>query len=293
MLSVPSIEQIVSENVNFTFFEKSKLPFDMSNWSLSNFSISYEIHKGSASYVYKAYLNESNFRVALKIYRLKKLDPIQRFQLFREIRIHSILDHPNIIEVFGIFKEGNVIVFVEEFLKKGDLYRILFQKNHVMSKEFILQSIIKPILSALQYLHSNNIIHRDIKLENILVDESWKVKLCDFGLSINTSEELPVTRVGTKDYLAPEVSKCPFKKTPEENKNNTSYAYNQKVDVYSLGILIFELMTKTTPKPGNPIKFPDNMDDNIKNLISSMTSHLPIKRPEIVDILENPLFNQS
>jgi serine/threonine protein kinase len=279
-----------------TFYFDENAPEDMrrDRWSLENFSVLHESYRGVASYIFNAYCKKPYIHVALKVYRLKKLGPMQRCQLVREINIHSQLNgHPNILRLYCIFKQGNIVVFVQKYMKNGDLFNILKLKQNLFTQEFVFSKIITPLLSTLNYLHSKNIIHRDIKLENILVDKEWNIKLCDFGLSINCSEELPVTRVGTREYMAPEVLSCPIKKFPEENKNNFKYGYDKKIDMYSLGVLIYELILKKTPSFKKKIALPDDIDERVKHLIAILTLEDPKLRPDIDELLKMSIFNQN
>ena len=89
--------------------------------------------------------------------------------------------------------------------------------------------IFRPLLSALAFIHSRGLIHRDLKPENILLDNNFDVKLSDFGLSINQYHEVANTRLGTLNYIAPEILKCPYKHHPLENKGSTAMGYDSKV----------------------------------------------------------------
>ena len=107
-----------------------------------------------------------------------------------------------------------------------------------------------PFLSTLAHLHASGIIHRDIKPENILVTDSGSLQLADFGLSIRSTNDAPVTRVGTLDYMAPEVVRCPRKRTPQEWKDRKDLHYTFAVDVWALGVLVYELCLGEPPFSG-------------------------------------------
>jgi aurora kinase, other len=89
--------------------------------------------------------------------------------------------------------------------------------------------IFRPLLSALSYIHARGLIHRDIKPENILVGDNYNIKLSDFGLSINQYHEVANTRLGTLNYIPPEILKCPYKNHPLENKGSSAVGYDNKV----------------------------------------------------------------
>lgn len=107
--------------------------------------------------------------------------------------------------------------------------------------------VVEPFLRTLAYLNKHAVVHRDIKPENLLVTDSGSLKLADFGLSIVTTDELPVTRVGTVDYMAPEVVGCPMKRHPNEGKHRVDLAYGAKVDVWALGVLAYEVIVGQPP----------------------------------------------
>ena len=87
----------------------------------------------------------------------------------------------------------------------GDLYAELSRHGGYMLEAHVVKNIMAPFLTALHHLHSRGILHRDIKPENILLTDQGELKLADFGLAIDTTKEKPMSRVGTLDYMPPEV----------------------------------------------------------------------------------------
>ena len=223
-------------------------------WQLSDFKDREIVHEGYASLVFKATCRHSRQKVALKIYHPEKLHPMSQHQLMREARLHPTLDHPNIVKMYASFVEQGLVVMVTEWCDGGDLHR-LHHKCKGRIPEKTAAAVTRQLLKALAYLHSKDIVHRDIKLENIVLSRDPKsgemiVKLADFGLAISLREEpCAVTRVGTTDYMAPEVLRCPIKDDPLENKQRTDIAYSQSVDVWSLAVLAFEMVNGRPPFP--------------------------------------------
>lgn len=125
-----------------------------------------------------------------------------RFQVQREILIHIALQHPHIIQLYAAFEDEANIYMVQELASEGDLFHtVKTSEDGAFSELCTAQKVILPLLDTLSYLHGKGIIHRDIKPENILIASGGVIKLADFGLSIDTNIERPVTRTGTLDYM--------------------------------------------------------------------------------------------
>lgn len=93
------------------------------------------------------------------------------------------------------------MVLVQECAEGGDLHTFLRKYQTVLPERRVVQMVLIPLLQALQYLHARGIVHRDVKLENILLTVDKTLKLADFGLAICSAEERPVTRAGTLDMM--------------------------------------------------------------------------------------------
>ena len=192
--------------------------------------------------------------MAIKAYKSKKLGTLERMQITREITIHKQLNHVNVIRLYGSFQDENYHYVVTE-LAAGTLFDKLKEKNRLHAQEACLRfaegdvalDVIKPLLEALGYVHSKGLIHRDIKPENILVSTDGVLKLADFGLVIDSNQERPVSRLGTLDYMAPEVLACPVKNHPTENKDRADLAYSTQIDSWAVGVLAYEMLVGKPP----------------------------------------------
>lgn len=104
---------------------------------------------------------------------------------------------------YGAFEDEDHVCLVIEYAAKGDLFDLLKSAGGRMKEHDVARRILCPFMAGLAYLHSLGIIHRDIKLENTLFAADGTLKIADFGLSVDTAVESPVTRLGTLDYMSP------------------------------------------------------------------------------------------
>lgn len=202
-------------------------------FSLKNFEIGKTLGKGKLGKVYCVLHKPSNFVCALKVMDLSQLKSLNLIKnLKREIEIQSNLNHKNILKCFNYFKTSNKVYLILEYCIYGELYHHL-KINKRFSNQ-LASYYIYQITLALSYLHSNNIIHRDLKPENILVDFNHTIKLSDFGWSVQLQNNNKRSTIcGTLDYLSPEMI--------------NSVSYDFKSDVWSLGVLIYELLVGVPP----------------------------------------------
>lgn len=166
---------------------------------------------------------------------------VLEMQIAREIAIHSRIKHPYAIDLFAAFDDPQNHYLILEFMPKGDLFAYLEDRKYLDEMDTV-RMVALPMLLVLKHLHQKGVIHRDIKPENIMLDGHGTVKLADFGLSIQFTEERPVSRVGTLDYMPPEVVACADKVHAWENKNNFAMEYGAAADVWALGVLVYEML---------------------------------------------------
>lgn len=142
-----------------------------------------------------------------------------------EIKLQKAIDHSHIARLYDYFKDADNIYIVMEYCKSGHLGDYLKKNQRLTEGEAVYYFL--QTAFAIEYLHTNNIMHRDLKLENLLLDSKANVKLTDFGWSALSTDKLRQTYCGTIDYMAPEMV--------------AGLPYNFKVDIWSLGVLLFEL----------------------------------------------------
>ena len=265
-----------------------------------NYIIISKLGKGSFGSVYKVKHKITGEIRAMKIIK-KYLTTDSREKLdndgIREIQVLKELDHPNILKIIEYYKNEKNYYIITELLNGGDLcdFIMKFKKFN----ERIVASIMMQLLLALNYLHSKGIVHRDIKLENILIHknnendlESFQIKLIDFGESIFFKEnEYLTVQVGSPYYIAPEVL----------NKN-----YNEKCDIWSSGVVLYIMLTGKFPFFGNTShKLCENIKTGKyrkagkeykaiskegKKLIEQMLTLNPKKRITASQCLNSPFF---
>ncbi|RWS10614.1 serine/threonine-protein kinase Aurora-2-like isoform X1 [Dinothrombium tinctorium] len=200
--------------------------------SLSNFHIGRPLGKGKFGNVYLARDVKNNHIVALKmLFKSQLLKNNVQHQLRREIEIQSHLQHPNILRLYGYFWDEKKIYLILEFAPQGELYNKLRKAGRFDNKTSA--QYIAQMIDALEYCHSKKVIHRDIKPENILLGYFGELKIADFGWSVHAPSLRRGTMCGTLDYLPPEMV--------------THQPYNEKVDLWCLGVLTYEFLVGKPP----------------------------------------------
>ena len=267
-------------------------------YDISNFKkefqgiIPVELGIGSYGHVYLVTNKFNNKKYALKVINKNKLMQIYADcrLVQNEVEIHSKLNHPNIIRLYSMKETNNEIQILLEYAQNGNLFDII-QKNNGLDELKAFEYFIQ-IVNAVYFLHQNNIIHRDIKPENILIGENDVLKLCDFGWAKELNVNKRATFCGTMEYMAPEIV--------------GSEMYDFSVDIWSLGILLYELIMGHSPfrskskKDRNvmiKIKKHDLVFDKDKNiskecidLINKLLEVNPETRLKIKDIFEHPFI---
>ena len=182
-----------------------------------------------------------------KCYLRNKLDPFSLTQIKREIQIHSRVAHRSIVPFYGSFEDerGNVYLLLQ-FTRRGDVFNNL-SAGGVFSEETTRAEIIQPVAAAVAYLHTNGIMHRDIKPENLLVGEVGAgVSVDGFRLCRPLPHERCVTRLGTTDYMAPEIVRCDKARRDALRAVDRS-GYGPEIDCWAIGILAFECLVGRAP----------------------------------------------
>ena len=197
------------------------------------------VGRGGMGAVYKARQRGLNRIVAVKILPPEVgRDPAFTERFSREPRAMAQLSHPNIVTVFDFGQAGGLFYFVMEYVDGANL-RQLMHAGTLAPKEAL--AIIPQICDALQYAHDEGVVHRDIKPENILIDKKGRVKVADFGLSkLLGGEAADVALTGTHQVMGTVRYMAP------EQMQGTRHV-DHRADIYSLGVVIYELLTGEVP----------------------------------------------
>jgi aurora kinase len=232
-------DEAQDERKSVTLPEQISVP---KQFHLGMFEIGRPLGKGKFGRVYLARERTTGFICALKVLHKNELQAgrVEK-QVRREIEIQSNLRHPNILQLYGHFHDSKRVFLILEFAGKGELYKHLRKESRF--PEWKAAQYIAQMASALRYLHRKHVIHRDIKPENILVGIHGEIKISDFGWSVHAPNNRRKTMCGTLDYLPPEMIK------PGTSDN----FYNEKVDLWSLGVLTYEFLVGEAPFEDTPV----------------------------------------
>ena len=215
----------------------------INNMIADRYLIKASLGEGGMADVYLAEDIILNREVAIKILRgeLSK-DPVTLLRFQREASAASKLSHPNVVDVYDVGEYDGHHYIVMEYIRGRTLKQLISQRGALHKEESI--NIMIQLTSAVQHAHEHNIIHRDIKPQNVLVKDDGTVKITDFGIALaHDAVQLTQTDavLGSAHYLAPETTR--------------GEAPTNQVDIYALGIVFYELLTGSVPYKGdNPVQ---------------------------------------
>lgn len=243
------------------------------------------IGRGAYSIVKSGVHKENNKRVAIKIYEKFKIACTQRkCCVNREISLLKRLHHPNIVKLYETIDTKKQLFLIMEYVRGKSLLNYIRLKKDRKLEERDCIRIYRQLLQGIAYCHENNVSHRDIKMENVLLDEGLNVKIIDFGFSFCSSpnQRLKVF-CGTPSYMAPEiVSKKPYLGAP--------------ADMWSMGVLLYVMLCGMFPFRGNTeldlyrciskglYSIPSDVSIRAKQIIGKLLNLTPERRPTAAEV---------
>ncbi|KAL6524882.1 hypothetical protein OROMI_030475 [Orobanche minor] len=264
-----------------------KIPYDGSDvWEIdaSLLRFEYKIASGSNGDLYKGLFHSQD--VAIKILKTECLSGDMQREFAQEVYILRKVRHKNVVQFIGACTRPPLLCIVTEFMSGGSVYDFLHKQKGVFKLPAILKVAI-DVSKGMSYLHQNNIIHRDLKAANILMDENEVVKIADFGVSrVQLQSGVMTAETGTYRWMAPEVI---------EHK-----PYNQKADVFSFGVVLWELLAGKVPyahltplqaavgvvQKGLRPTIPRHTHPLVVELLERCWQQEPTLRPEFSEIVE-------
>jgi len=210
------------------------------SWELELIELEFSQLVGAGSYaeVYHGKLRSSDRNVGIKRFRTKHMSQSEHRQFLNEVHMLASLDHPNILGFVGAVAVEPHFCIVTDFVTPGSLQVILKYKEKYTLPWSRCVAMAADVAHGMAYLHSFSppIVHRDLKPSNLLVTQDWKVQVCDFGTSRTVVPTGTMSVCGTPVYMAPEVLR--------------GERYDEQADLYSFGIVLWELLTRQVPFQG-------------------------------------------
>ncbi|XP_018618987.2 hormonally up-regulated neu tumor-associated kinase homolog [Scleropages formosus] len=263
---------------------------------VGNYLVGRKLGEGSFAKVREGLHTVTGEKVAVKVMdkRKAKKDSYMTKNLRREGHIQQMVRHPNIVQLLDVLETESSYYLVMELCTGGSIMDQLLEKKRMGETE--VRKYVRQLVEAVEHLHRAGVVHRDLKAENILLDENDNVKLTDFGLS-NCAEMLGYTdpfstQCGSPAYAAPEL--LSHKK------------YGPKVDVWSIGVNMYAMLTGNLPFTVEPFNFrsllqkmvdknmnplPPHLSPAAVSLLKSLLEPDPARRPSIHQVMSDPWFH--
>ena len=257
-----------------------------------NFIIIKQIGKGATSVVYLAEEIATRHEFAVKC--IDKAELIKHRNGVKnvadEIKVNQEIKHANIAELYYVYEDNSFVYMVMEYLPLGDLYKRITIKKAL--NDDTCAKFMKNLLETIDYLHSNDIVHRDLKLENIIMTgiTDYDFKIVDFGLAYSSCATQSI-KCGSPGYLAPEIL---------ENRR-----YDNKIDIFSAGVILYILLYGKQPFHAKNIekvllknyecvyKINNSISDGANEVLKMMLQRDPESRPNALQILEHPWLKRN
>jgi len=256
---------------------------------MENYDIGQVLGRGGFATVYRARNRSSGKEVAVKMLDKERMaEAGMTERVVAEVKLHWRLRHLNVVQLLEFFEDAHCVYMVMELCSGGDLYKLLRVRKKFNEDE--AKSLIAQILSGLSYLHSHGIIHRDLKLSNLLLTQEGVLKIADFGLAVKLEDdnEEHFTICGTPNYIAPEIS--------SENPHGLP------VDLWAVGCLLYTMVAGRAPFQGSEAaqtfsnaqkgvyQMPEDLSPTGQHFLRSLLQKDPLKRLSVQDIQQHPFL---
>ncbi|XP_028139064.2 serine/threonine-protein kinase PLK4 [Diabrotica virgifera virgifera] len=259
---------------------------------IEDYQVQNLLGKGGFASVHRARCLKTGIEVAIKMIdkqHMKAKNMINR--VIQEVEIHLRLKHSSILELYKWFDDNDYVYLVLELCPNGDLQNYLREKKTLSDSE--VSNIMTQVVEGIKYLHSYNILHRDLSLSNLLLSSNMKVKIADFGLAtqLATPDEKHMTLCGTPNFISPEVA--------------TRGSHGREADVWGLGCLLYTLLVGEPPFESPGVKstltkiamesynLPSYLTSDAKDLINCLLQKNPNDRMKLDQILEHPFIKKG
>ncbi|XP_019053787.1 PREDICTED: serine/threonine-protein kinase STY46-like [Nelumbo nucifera] len=240
-----------------------------------------KIASGSCGDLYRGVYSGED--VAVKVLRSGHLNETLEIEFDQEVRILREVQHRNVVRFIGACTKRPELCIVTEFMPGGSLYDFLHKHHNVLELSQLLKFAV-DVCKGMEYLHHKNIIHRDLKTANLLMDTNKVVKVADFGVArFQNQEGVMTAETGTYRWMAPEVI--------------NHQPYDQKADVFSFAIVLWELTTGKVPydtmtplqaalgvRQGLRPALPEKTHPKLLDLMQRCWEAVPSKRPSFSEI---------
>ncbi|XP_075163638.1 polo like kinase SAK [Haematobia irritans] len=259
--------------------------------NISEYEVLHLLGKGGFASVYKARCLRTNQYVAVKMIDKKLIQGASMADRVRqEVEIHSRLKHPSVLELYTFFQDANYVYLVLELAHNGELQRYLKMTMRRNMTESEAAAILQQVVAGLLYLHSHNIMHRDISLSNLLLSKDMHIKIADFGLATQLKQpnERHVTMCGTPNFISPEVV--------------SRSSHGLPADVWGLGCMFYTLLVGQPPFDTDAVQatlnkvmmsdyhIPSYVSYDARDLIEKLLRKKPDERISLQQVLEHPFM---
>ncbi|XP_068142581.1 serine/threonine-protein kinase PLK4 [Drosophila tropicalis] len=261
--------------------------------TIEEYEVQHLLGKGGFASVYKARCRRTYQDVAIKMIDKKLIHGTGLSSRVRqEVEIHSRLKHPSVLQLYTFFQDANYVYLVLELAHNGELHRYMNQQMSHPFTEADAATILQQVVAGLLYLHSHNIMHRDISLSNLLLSKDMHVKIADFGLAtqLKRPDEKHMTMCGTPNFISPEVV--------------SRLSHGLAADVWSVGCLLYTLVVGRPPFDTDAVQstlnkvvmsefiMPTHLSFEACDLIEKLLKKNPHERISLEQVLRHPFMSK-